>query len=60
MKTTKTNSSTASAPAAFALRHAFLGRRILNELRILMRLAASPNGETARPFRLFERDPVSF
>jgi hypothetical protein len=60
MKTTKTQSPSAPSHVAFAVRHAFLGRRILNELRILMRLAAAPNGEGSRALRLFERDPVSF
>jgi hypothetical protein len=47
-------------PLSFAVRHAFLGRRILSELRILMRLAMSPKGEPNRPDRLLERDLVSY
>jgi hypothetical protein len=60
MKTIKKVATDGPVPLSFALRHSFLGRGILNELRILMRLAMSPTGEPNRTGRLLERDPISF
>jgi hypothetical protein len=60
MKTTKKTARAVAAPVSIAVRHAFLGRRILSELRILMRLAMSPSNAVTRSGRFLERDLVSY